>query len=59
LLIRLYTATGRVMVRAIGASAGRLDAGRIATHDSREGSLADNPVPRSRITRINAGLAGN
>ncbi len=50
LLIRLYTATGRVMVRPIIGAAGRIPvarvtAGRLATHDSREISIADNSLP--------------
>ncbi len=44
LLIRLYTATGRVMVRPIASSAERSASGRIATHDSRESGIADNSI---------------
>jgi chemotaxis protein CheD len=45
LLIRLYTATGRVMVRPISGAVGRIDAGRIATHDSHKTGLAADPLP--------------
>ncbi len=59
LLIRLYTATGRVMVRPIAASAGRSadrSAGdRIAIHDSHE----SNPLLPSCAPRPAARLTGN
>jgi chemotaxis protein CheD len=58
LLIRLYTATGRVMVRPIAAASGRLVEGRNAIHDSRTGDGAA-AVPARRIARIDAGLIGN
>jgi chemotaxis protein CheD len=59
LLIRLYTATGRVMVRPISGTAGRIAPGRMATHDSRENGIADNSVPVPDVTRAGAGLTGN
>ena len=58
LLIRLYTATGRVMVRPIAGAAGRSPAGRIAVHDSRDSSLRDNPMPIAPILRSDAPLTG-
>jgi chemotaxis protein CheD len=58
LLIRLYTATGRVMVRPILSSAGKSTNGRIATHDSRDGGVADDFLTLPRIARAAAGLAG-
>jgi chemotaxis protein CheD len=51
LLIRLYTATGRVMVRPIGGVVGGLAAARIETHDSRNGGVLDDLVPDGRIAR--------
>jgi chemotaxis protein CheD len=50
LLVRLYTASGRVMVRPIVATSGRLMEGRNAVHDSR---LADAAVSRESA-RTNA-----
>ncbi len=58
LLIRLYTATGRVMVRPIGGTAGRLAPGRIETHDSRKGDLGDGLVPSAGTACINTGSIG-
>jgi chemotaxis protein CheD len=59
LLIRLYTATGRVMVRPIVATSGRSAAGRNAIHDSRENGGVDDPMALLRIARADAGLSGN
>jgi chemotaxis protein CheD len=58
LLIRLYTATGRVMVRPIASGGGRIAPGRIATHDSRENGIADNSLPLSDVTCSGPGLTG-
>jgi chemotaxis protein CheD len=58
LLIRLYTASGRVMVRPIAASTGRPAAGRNAIHDSRAGTVASDPISFSPIGWTEAILPG-
>ena len=44
LLIRLYTATGGVLVRPIGRAPGRNAAGRVASHDSRADGVTSDPI---------------
>ena len=56
LLIRLYTGTGRVMVRTIAGSAGRAAAGKIATHDSRKESVADDMESSERVVAAYSGF---
>ncbi len=59
LLIRLYTGTGRVMVRPIVGTLGRIVDGRNATHDSREDDLATDPLPQSRTRRSSVAPIGD
>ncbi len=57
LLIRLYTTTGRVMVRPIIGTGGVPTAGRASTQDSHHGWITGPPAPLPRFTQV--GLTWN